>query len=257
MRLDERGKQCPLPVIEAKKALEKAEPGSVVEVVVDNEIAVQNLKKLAAHKGLASSSEKVSDREFLVKITAGGNAGNVVIQENAGADSEGEGQDAAKKSAGEANGNRTGSPEKNGAAGEKKGNSAESDAMAENSREDPVSCAADCREKGMVVVLASDEMGQGDAVLGRLLMKGFVYALTQQDKLPETVLLFNGGARLSCEGSDSLEDLKELEAQGVEILTCGTCLNHYGIGEKLSVGSVTNMYEIVERMTGAGKLVRP
>lgn len=220
MRLDERGKQCPLPVIEAKKALEKAEPGSVVEVVVDNEIAVQNLKKLAAHKGLESSSEKVSDREFLVKITARGNA-------------------------------------KNGAAEEKKGNSAESDAMAENSREDPVSCAADCREKGMVVVLASDEMGQGDAVLGRLLMKGFVYALTQQDKLPETVLLFNGGARLSCEGSDSLEDLKELEAQGVEILTCGTCLNHYGLGEKLSVGSVTNMYEIVERMTGARKLVQP
>ena len=107
------------------------------------------------------------------------------------------------------------------------------------------------------MVLASDEMGQGDAVLGHLLMKGFVYAVTQQDKLPETVLLFNGGAKLSCQGSDSLEDLKELEAQGVEILTCGTCLNHYGIAEKLLVGNVTNMYEIVEKMTGAKKIVRP
>ncbi|MDO5417550.1 MAG: sulfurtransferase TusA family protein, partial [Lachnospiraceae bacterium] len=72
MRLDERGKQCPLPVIEAKKALDQAAPGTVVEVVVDNEIAVQNLKKLADHKGLESAWEKVADREFLVRITAGG-----------------------------------------------------------------------------------------------------------------------------------------------------------------------------------------
>lgn len=221
MRLDERGKQCPLPVIEAKKALEKAEPGSVVEVVVDNEIAVQNLKKLADHKGLVSSSEKVNEREFLVRITAGGIAGNAV---------------------------NSGKTENT--------NSVENTEKAE-SQEETVNCALDCRESGMVVVLASDEMGQGDSVLGRLLIKGFVYALTQQDKLPETVLLFNGGAKLSCEGSDSLGDLKELEAQGVEVLTCGTCLNHYGISEKLSVGNVTNMYEIVEKMTGAKKLVRP
>ena len=80
-------------------------------------------------------------------------------------------------------------------------------------------------------------------------MKGFVYALTQQDALPETILLYNSGAYLSCEGSDNLEDLKSLESQGVEILTCGTCLNFYGLSEKLQVGSVTNMYEIVERMT--------
>ena len=96
-----------------------------------------------------------------------------------------------------------------------------------------------------------------DPALGTLLMKGFIYALTQQDVLPETILLYNGGAFLSCEGSDNLEDLKTLEAQGVEILTCGTCLNHYGIGDRLRVGSVTNMYEIAERMTGAAVLIRP
>lgn len=108
-----------------------------------------------------------------------------------------------------------------------------------------------------MVVLSSNQMGQGDETLGKLLMKGFVYALTEQDALPELVLLYNSGAFLSCEGSDSLEDLKLLESQGVEILTCGTCLNHYGLGEKLAVGAVTNMYEIVERMTGAKLLVRP
>ena len=231
MRLDERGKQCPLPIIEAKKALEKAEPGSVVEVVVDNEIAVQNLKKLALHKGLDSLSEKVSEREFLVKIWAGVKEKAEQVRENA---------EQAKERAEQA---------RESAEQEKEN--------AEQAEKESIKCALDCREKGLVLVLASDEMGQGDAVLGRLLMKGFVYAVTQQDKLPETVLLFNGGAKLSCQGSDSLEDLKELEAQGVEILTCGTCLNHYGIAEKLLVGNVTNMYEIVEKMTGAKKIVRP
>ena len=245
MRLDERGKQCPLPVIEAKKALEKAEPGSVVEVVVDNEIAVQNLKKLALHKGLDSLSEKVSEREFLVKIWAGVKEKAEQVRENA---------EQAKERAEQARESAEQAKEMEEQARESAEQEKEN---AEQAEKESIKCALDCREKGLVLVLASDEMGQGDAVLGRLLMKGFVYAVTQQDKLPETVLLFNGGAKLSCQGSDSLEDLKELEAQGVEILTCGTCLNHYGIAKKLSVGNVTNMYEIVEKMTGAKKIVRP
>ena len=71
------------------------------------------------------------------------------------------------------------------------------------------------------------------------------------------MLFYNGGARLTCKGSESLEDLKSLEAQGVEILTCGTCLNHYGLTEELAVGSVTNMYSIVEKLAGAGQVVKP
>lgn len=100
-------------------------------------------------------------------------------------------------------------------------------------------------------------MGTGSDELGTALMKGFVYALCQQDTLPSTVLLYNGGAALSCEGSASLEDLKSLEAQGVEILTCGTCLNYYGLTEKLRVGQVTNMYVIAEKMMLADCIVRP
>ena len=71
------------------------------------------------------------------------------------------------------------------------------------------------------------------------------------------IALYNGGAALTCEGSAMLEDLKELEAQGVEILTCGTCLNFYGLTEKLAVGSVTNMYTIAEKLTQAGNVVKP
>ena len=66
-----------------------------------------------------------------------------------------------------------------------------------------------------------------------------------------------GGATLTCEGSDSLEDLKSLEAQGVQIMTCGTCLDYYGLKEKLAVGSVTNMYSIVETMAGASNIIKP
>ena len=91
-----------------------------------------------------------------------------------------------------------------------------------------IECSLDSKIN-TAVVLASDKMGEGDEKLGRILMKGFIYALTEQKDLPKTVILYNSGARLSAEGSDSLADLKLLESQGVEILTCGTCLNHYGL----------------------------
>ena len=88
-------------------------------------------------------------------------------------------------------------------------------------------------------------------------MKGFIFAVSQLEELPKTMLFYNGGARLTAEGSDSLADLKEMEAQGVQIMTCGTCLDYYGLKEKLQVGSVTNMYSIVETMNGARKVIRP
>ena len=65
------------------------------------------------------------------------------------------------------------------------------------------------------------------------------------------------GASLTCEGADTLEDLKLLESEGVTILTCGTCLDFYGLKEKLAVGGVTNMYDIVERMENARTIVKP
>lgn len=109
----------------------------------------------------------------------------------------------------------------------------------------------------MLVVLSSDMMGTGDEKLGRTLMKAFIFALTKQDRMPSGILCYNRGAFLTCEESESLEDLRILESAGVEILTCGTCLDYYGLKEKLSIGSVTNMYDIVEMMETAGKIVRP
>ena len=245
MRLDERGKQCPLPVIDTKKALERCNAGEIVEVTVDNEIAVQNLRKMADHKGLKSSFEKTGDREFQVRITAG-NAGPGRFVGGQGAEDGQDAEDGQGAEGGQA-----------GVGGMAAGNVLAVEGNEAAGAAQDAACQPDCRRKGMVVVLSSNRMGQGDEILGKLLMKGFVYALTEQDSLPETILLYNSGAYLSCEGSDNVEDLRNLEAQGVEILTCGTCLNHYGLGDKLKVGSVTNMYEIAERMTGARILVRP
>ncbi|MGM9619347.1 MAG: sulfurtransferase-like selenium metabolism protein YedF [Oscillospiraceae bacterium] len=122
--------------------------------------------------------------------------------------------------------------------------------------EEAACCAGDPNEN-IVVVCASDAMGHGDDKLGRALMKGCIFAISQLEKLPKAMLFYNGGARLTCEGSDSLEDLKGLEAKGVEILTCGTCLNFYELTDKLAVGSVTNMYTIVEKLAGASKVIKP
>ena len=118
------------------------------------------------------------------------------------------------------------------------------------------SCAVSGQKK-TVVVISSDKMGEGEAELGTILMKGFVYALTQLETLPTRILLYNKGAYLSCEGSPVLEDLQILSEAGVEILTCGTCLNYYGLEEKLKAGSVVNMYRIVETQAEADLIIKP
>ena len=200
--LDARGMACPLPVVNAKKASEELKAGDVLTVLVDNEIAVQNLTRFGEHKGYSVTAEKKAEKEYAVIMTVSG-------------------------------------------------------AAAEENREEEVACAMDCRRKGMLVVLSGNVMGTGDDKLGTSLMKAFVFALTKQDQLPDTILCYNTGAYLTCEGSDTLEDLKLLESEGVTILTCGTCLDFYGLKEKLAVGGVTNMYDIVERMENAAQIIKP
>ncbi|MBQ4045875.1 MAG: sulfurtransferase-like selenium metabolism protein YedF [Lachnospiraceae bacterium] len=113
------------------------------------------------------------------------------------------------------------------------------------------------KKTNLVVVFDSAFMGKGDDKLGQILIKSFVYSLTQMDQLPAACLFYNGGAWLTSEGSACLADLKSLESQGTQILTCGTCADFYGIKDKIAVGGVTNMYAIVETMASADKIIRP
>lgn len=196
------GEQCPIPVVKATCALrEMTEPGTL-EVHVDNEIAVQNLTRMAGGNHLPVRSEKMGEKEFVVIMEVAEPAGDAPRQES------------------------------------------------------ELVCAADSRGDFLVAV-DTDVMGRGSDELGRMLMKGFLFAVSQLPRLPKTMLFYNGGAHLTTAGSASLEDLKNMEAQGVEILTCGTCLNHYGLTDKLAVGEVTNMYVITEKQMQADLILRP
>ena len=112
-------------------------------------------------------------------------------------------------------------------------------------------------EKNIVVAISKDHMGEGEEALGKTLLKAFIFALTQQDALPKTILFYNSGAFVTSTEGPSIEDLKTLEAQGVDILTCGTCLDYYHRKEKLLVGGITNMYSIVETLEKADVVVKP
>ncbi len=201
VRVDARGKACPLPVVMTIKALEELGGAGTVVTTVDNETAVSNLKNMAAEKGASvevAAHDDVYDLTFVV------------------------GEDGLKGSA--------------------------SDAVA--------SCGV-APVRNVVVQITSDKMGEGDEQLGRQLMKAYVFALTQLEELLQTILFYNGGAKLTCEGSPCLEDLEGLQEAGVKIMTCGTCLNHYGIADTLKVGEVTNMYSIAETLNNASLVVRP
>lgn len=107
----------------------------------------------------------------------------------------------------------------------------------------------------LVLVIPSEVMGRGDEELGNILIRGFFHTLGEVEPLPQTIIFFNSGVKLVIEDSPMLEDLQALAARGVEILACGTCLDHYGLRERVAVGEVSNMYAIAETMLSAGKVV--
>jgi selenium metabolism protein YedF len=107
----------------------------------------------------------------------------------------------------------------------------------------------------LVLVVSSDIMGQGEAELGNILVRGFFHTLGEVEPLPQTIIFFNSGVKLACEGSPVVDDLCALEEAGIEMLVCGTCLGYFELNGKLSVGQVSNMYDIAETMLSAGKVV--
>lgn len=98
-------------------------------------------------------------------------------------------------------------------------------------------------------------MGKGSEELGKILIKSFMYTLTETRPYPKTMLFYNSGVYLTCEGSEVVEDLKKLEAEGVEIISCGTCLDYFNIKDKIQVGEISNMYTIYEKMKNASNTV--
>ena len=198
------GDACPIPVVKTKNAIRELGGSGVVEVSVDNEIAVQNLLKMAKQKEYEAAFEKKSNTEYIVTINVNG----------------GEVSDAKP-------------------------------VAKEIAKSDEI------KLKETIVVIDSDKMGDGDEEFSKTLLKGFIYALSSQDIPPAKILFYNTGVRITTEGSASIEDLKVLEKAGAKIYSCGACLNNYGLSEKLSVGEVTNMYDIVSYLMEADLVIRP
>ncbi|GAF25893.1 predicted redox protein, regulator of disulfide bond formation [Moorella thermoacetica Y72] len=187
--VDARGLACPQPVIQTKKAMESLGPETELVTIVDNEVARDNVLKLA--RSMAWEAEvKEQGSDYYIRIRKG--------------------------------------------------------AMPTTG----VSLTA-----GQVLLVGSATLGRGSEELGSILMRNFFYSLSEAEVLPRRVLFFNSGVQLCCQGSPVLDSLLALEQKGVELLVCGTCLDYYHLKDKLCVGSVTNMYTIVEHLMAAEKVI--
>ena len=107
----------------------------------------------------------------------------------------------------------------------------------------------------LVIQVTTNSYGPDSEGLGENLMKMYIYALTEAVPKPKSLLFMNKGAFLTAEGSPVLDSLKTLEAGGVEILTCGACINFFSLNETPEIGDVTNMYAMVEKLNNASNAV--
>lgn len=183
--IDARGMGCPKPVILTKKELDLLEKGSVT-TIVDNEIAKENISKLASSLGYTFDIEE-KDEDFYVCINKDGEAN---IEKNS------------EKS----------------------------------------------KLKNMTIGISSDTMGSGDKTLGKILMKSFIYTVSETEPYPSTIVFYNTGVNLTVKDSEVLDDLIGLEKEGVEIISCGTCLDFLELKDDLAIGSISNMYTIYEKL---------
>jgi selenium metabolism protein YedF len=194
------GLACPQPVVLAKQALESHEQ---VRVIVDNDTALENVKRLGMKSGCDDKAEKKSDSTYEINLTR--KAGAVRAKEELNP-----------------------------------------------------SCGATSAQSGpFVIVISADKMGSGNDELGYVLIRAFLHTIALQAEKPDIMIFYNTGVKLAIQESEVLDDLKELASAGVEMLVCGTCLNYFEAKEKLSVGVVSNMYDIAGIMSRAGRLLVP
>lgn len=116
-------------------------------------------------------------------------------------------------------------------------------------------CRTSAIDTATVLLVTSDALGRGDQELGHILMRSFFHALGELRPMPAKVIFMNAGVRLAVKGSPLLEDLESLSENGVEISSCGTCLQFFNLKDDLATGAVTNMYSIAEALLGANKVV--
>ncbi|AGX42823.1 sulfurtransferase-like selenium metabolism protein YedF [Clostridium saccharobutylicum] len=199
--IDAKGKNCPIPVIMAKKEIDNGNENFIIEV--DNKIAVQNLQRLANSQGL-SSSVKEENEVFKVIFLNDNNQTDECIECN--------------------------------------------EILSEiEDNKNQISTWS--------VFIGKEIIGDGNEELGKSLMKMYFYTISEGNDLPKSILFMNDGVKVITLNEQAIEHLKDLEEKGVEILVCGTCLNFYGLQEKLTVGKISNMYDITNSMKESSKVI--
>jgi selenium metabolism protein YedF len=101
----------------------------------------------------------------------------------------------------------------------------------------------------------TDTLGSGDEQLGRVLMRNLIYSLARAEQRPERLMFMNGGVRLTCEGSESLDDIRLMLEAGTIVKSCGTCLDFLGLKDALAVGDVGDMAASAGVLSGPADVV--
>lgn len=193
--IDCNGLACPMPVIKTKKYFDLEESKEAL-VIVDNEVAKNNILRLA--KGINLNSSYIEeDGIYKIQLSKG------LIEK-----------------------------------------AIENKSNIENEK------------SGLSILVASNLLGNGDEKLGETLMKVYINTLAETDVLPENLMFLNSGVKLTCEGSDVLDSLNTLKNKGVNIISCGACLDFYNLKEKIKVGEIGNMYQIIEIMNTSNNTIK-
>ncbi|PKN49241.1 MAG: sulfurtransferase-like selenium metabolism protein YedF, partial [Deltaproteobacteria bacterium HGW-Deltaproteobacteria-16] len=121
----------------------------------------------------------------------------------------------------------------------------------------PEEYRCDLPATGIIMVIPADTMGRGDDVLGSVLMRAYVKTIKNLNPLPAKIFFYNGGVKITATESDLIAPLRELADMGIEIYSCGTCLDFFNLKDSLLVGQVTNMFEIMDAMAQATTVVSP
>ncbi|MFY1069270.1 sulfurtransferase-like selenium metabolism protein YedF [Enterococcus sp. AD013-P3] len=195
IRIDALGKPCPIPVIETKKAIkEMGGHKGEIEVLVDNEVALNNIEKLTSGLEIPTQRKKLATDRFTITL---------FLTEEANVE-----------------------------------------------KSVPISAKA-----VTTYLVGKKHLGEGDPQLGALLMKSYLYSLTELSEVPTELIFFNEGIFLTLRDSSSLPDLETLVAKGTKIYVCGTCIDFYEKKDELAIGEITNMYAISEMQQKADKAI--
>jgi selenium metabolism protein YedF len=197
--LDVKGKRCPLPLIETKKALKDLGVNETLKIILDNETSVKNVMHF------------LNDNNVPVKQSSDGVISELIVSQ-----------------------------------------------VAESLEEvdETAYCAApEPKGNSYVVLLAKNRLGEGSDELGEALAGAMINTIKSMDTLPDKIIVMNSGIDFVVNGSLVLAPLKELEKKGVDIIVCGTCLDYFGKMDELAVGRISNMFDILDSMRKADKVI--